>query len=187
MNAAARAARRHEARLSRGAAHPTPTPRRQRHPGAPGLQALPSAPTPADDRDEARVDGAGPDLDPSGPLTQAVAVTRCHGATTGRGCFRCGRPLPGGATARRRFCSDACRVAAFREKHGEVQAVRARAHDAVRRAVEGGRMARTACIVCGVTGRVEGHHHNGYGPSAQLDVIFMCSRCHKAAHRRLAS
>ena len=39
-----------------------------------------------------------------------------HLPERGRRCDRCGRPLPGNATARRRFCRDSCRVQANRQQ-----------------------------------------------------------------------
>jgi hypothetical protein len=38
-----------------------------------------------------------------------------------------------------------------------------------------------SCSKCGIVGKVEGHHHRGYEPPFQLDVVWLCKPCHNAA------
>lgn len=52
----------------------------------------------------------------------------------------------------------------------------------VRRAVEAGRITKTPCAVCG-SEIVQGHHYLGYAPEHELDVVWLCSRHHRDAHR----
>lgn len=60
-----------------------------------------------------------------------------------------------------------------------------RAAKAVRVAIVDGRLIRPQqCSRCGEGGRIEGHHHKGYAPEHQLDVVWLCKRCHYAAHPR---
>jgi hypothetical protein len=42
-----------------------------------------------------------------------------------------------------------------------------------------------SCQSCSGRVRLEAHHHNGY--SDPLDVIWLCRRCHNAAHRAMVS
>lgn len=37
------------------------------------------------------------------------------------------------------------------------------------------------CQECGKEKRLEGHHHKGYEPPNDIDVIFLCRSCHKIA------
>lgn len=63
------------------------------------------------------------------------------------------------------------------------QAVHARL--AVNNAIITGRLVRP--VVCSLfeplgefhDGRIEAHHHNGYGEECWLDVVWLCFRCHK--------
>ena len=100
-------------------------------------------------------------------------------------CLVCGDPMEARRSTRR-YCSVACRIESFRVRHGADHTTRDRAHKAVQKAVTSGQLERTPCAECGASGRVEGHHHNGYGEAAVLDVVFLCSKHHKAAHRKLA-
>lgn len=56
-----------------------------------------------------------------------------------------------------------------------------RAHNAVARAIKSGKMNRPAeCSRCGNSRqRIEAHHHNGYEGPAILDVVFLCTSCHR--------
>lgn len=54
----------------------------------------------------------------------------------------------------------------------------------VRHAVLSGRLTKEPCLVCGSDG-VQAHHHNGYAPEHELDVIWVCSRHHADAHGRV--
>lgn len=57
------------------------------------------------------------------------------------------------------------------------------AHSAIHRAVRDGRLTRPdRCFRCHVKCRPQGHHHNGYKKSHQLDVTWLCQSCHQAAH-----
>ena len=57
------------------------------------------------------------------------------------------------------------------------------AHEAVRRAIKKGTLTRpTSCTKCGNSKqRIEAHHHNGYEKESWLDVIFLCTSCHRTA------
>lgn len=65
-----------------------------------------------------------------------------------------------------------------RTTHPEMKA----AHQAVQVAVRNG-LPRPAACSCGSAGRLQAHHHNGYAPEHWLDVVWLCPKCHKAAHR----
>ena len=58
-----------------------------------------------------------------------------------------------------------------------------RAHEAVRRAIRKGVLVRPkACTKCGQSNmRIEAHHHKGYAKEHQLDVVFLCTSCHRAS------
>ena len=64
---------------------------------------------------------------------------------------------------------------AYRRRHPE----KAAARQAVARAVADGRLTRLPCAVCG-SEQVQGHHPDYTKP---LDVAWLCSRHHAAAHR----
>lgn len=54
---------------------------------------------------------------------------------------------------------------------------------AVQVAIRSGAMVRaTECQECGRTLHLVAHHHLGYAPEHWLDVLWLCRRCHKAAH-----
>lgn len=57
------------------------------------------------------------------------------------------------------------------------------AHEAVRRAIKKGVLTRpTSCTQCGNSKmRIEAHHHLGYAREHQLDVVFLCTSCHRAS------
>lgn len=40
------------------------------------------------------------------------------------------------------------------------------------------------CPQCGRTVRVDAHHHRGYTGEHSLDIVWLCRRCHLAAHRK---
>lgn len=50
----------------------------------------------------------------------------------------------------------------------------------VRRALLSGRLTRVDCY-CGRADS-QAHHHNGYGPGHELDVVWLCPRHHRLAH-----
>jgi len=53
----------------------------------------------------------------------------------------------------------------------------------VTQAVKTGRLARAAtCEDCGGPGPIQGHHHNGYEPEHELDVVWLCRPCHLRRH-----
>lgn len=61
-----------------------------------------------------------------------------------------------------------------------------KAHAAVKRAIVAGKLTRPEeCSACGVNpgpgtdgrSKIHGHHHNGY--ENQLDVEWLCARCHR--------
>ena len=57
------------------------------------------------------------------------------------------------------------------------------AHEAVRRAIKKGVLIRPKkCTQCGNSNmRIEAHHHLGYAREHQLDVVFLCTSCHRAS------
>lgn len=56
------------------------------------------------------------------------------------------------------------------------------AHRLVQQAIRSGEIKKTPCVNCGEV-EVIGHHHKGYNDEYQLDVIFMCHKCHARLHR----
>lgn len=57
------------------------------------------------------------------------------------------------------------------------------AQNAVHNATRNGTLSKPSeCSECGEKGRVEGHHHMGYGKERLLDVQWLCRACHIAAH-----
>ena len=67
------------------------------------------------------------------------------------------------------------------KKRFRVDPIKARAREAVGRAVRNGKMKRKPCVVCGET-KSEGHHEDYSKP---LDVIWLCRKHHKEADRKL--
>ena len=57
---------------------------------------------------------------------------------------------------------------------------RHQAHAKVRRAVVAGTLKKQPCQECG-SDKVEAHHHDYSKP---LDVVWLCSKCHHAKHRK---
>jgi hypothetical protein len=50
-------------------------------------------------------------------------------------------------------------------------------------AIRTGRLVKpTACQSCERAVWLDAHHHLGYAEEHRLDVVFLCRRCHKAAH-----
>jgi hypothetical protein len=71
----------------------------------------------------------------------------------------------------------------YRARRGESVRIQRRATDAVQRALANGTLTRPAvCSTCGTPCRPHGHHHRGYEHAHRLDVVWLCVRCHKAAH-----
>ena len=64
-----------------------------------------------------------------------------------------------------------------RAEHPDIYAAR----KAVQAAVRTGRLVKPDSCPCGAR-RVEAHHHRGYREEHQLDVVWLCSACHKRAH-----
>lgn len=54
-----------------------------------------------------------------------------------------------------------------------------KAHTAVGNAVRDGRLVKEPCLFCGSCERLEGHHRDYSKP---LDVVWLCSQCHKRLH-----
>lgn len=56
------------------------------------------------------------------------------------------------------------------------------AREAVRKALRNNVLVRPdRCGQCNAKGRVEAHHHKGYGAERRLDVQWLCKTCHTAA------
>lgn len=53
----------------------------------------------------------------------------------------------------------------------------------VRWHVRNGDLVKSPCLVCGAVD-VHAHHHNGYAPEHELDVVWLCSYHHAEAHGR---
>lgn len=50
-------------------------------------------------------------------------------------------------------------------------------------AVKSGKVIKPSeCSSCGTSGRIEGHHHEGY--DKPLSVQWLCVKCHRAEHKR---
>jgi hypothetical protein len=79
-------------------------------------------------------------------------------------------------TSRARYeASDAAR--ACRERHRHERRIREILHNAVKR----GEVVRLdRCELCETAGPVDADHYLGYAEEHALDVIWLCSRCHKA-------
>jgi hypothetical protein len=71
---------------------------------------------------------------------------------------------------------------AWKSRNRELVRERNRIGERVRLAVRAGRLIKTACP-CG-SAEVQAHHHNGYEPEHELDVIWLCIPCHRKAHDR---
>ena len=62
----------------------------------------------------------------------------------------------------------------------------ARAHGMLSYAVKTGKIIKPSkCSQCGKSGKIQGHHHNGYDKEHYLDVIWVCQPCHQLIHRFL--
>lgn len=57
-----------------------------------------------------------------------------------------------------------------------------KARDAVYCAIKSGKMIRPKkCSLCGTSRmRIEAHHHKGYEQEFMLDVVFLCTSCHRS-------
>lgn len=67
----------------------------------------------------------------------------------------------------------------YRKLHHEKMA----AYWAVKYAVKWGHLLKPeTCSRCGLHGKIQGHHHNGYSQEHRLDVIWLCRSCHLAEH-----
>lgn len=58
------------------------------------------------------------------------------------------------------------------------------ARNAVNHAIERGELRREPCVVCGIE-PTHAHHHLGYEPENRLDVLWLCTLHHGAAHRAM--
>jgi rubredoxin len=54
----------------------------------------------------------------------------------------------------------------------------------VQQALREGRLTRLPCQECGIE-PAQGHHHNGYEPGHELDLVWLCPKHHSAAHRAM--
>ncbi len=71
----------------------------------------------------------------------------------------------------------AARLRKYRSDNPE----RARANEAIKRAVKSGRINRpVTCQKCGVSGKIEGHHPDYSKP---LEVKWLCTKCHRREDR----
>ncbi len=75
---------------------------------------------------------------------------------------------------------------AWRAKNPEAAKAMRTASNRVITAIRNGTLVRPeGCSSCGVIGRIEAHHHNGYAPEHWLDVIWLCTMCHAKADQKL--
>lgn len=90
---------------------------------------------------------------------------------------QCHDEVPWEATLSKRYCSSACQRAAYKQRHPQKHA----AHQAVKMAIRRGDLETPhACEWCAdVHAVLHGHHHDY---SRQLDVMWLCPKCHKAIH-----
>lgn len=72
------------------------------------------------------------------------------------------------------------RTRRFNRKHPEQVKARMKIVTARR---NGSLVKPQSCSKCGNGGRIEGHHYLGYDEKHQLDVEWLCVRCHKDAHK----
>lgn len=58
------------------------------------------------------------------------------------------------------------------------------AHNRVNNAIRSGLIPRASVQSCAHCGNraTEYHHHNGYGPGHEFDIIPLCRSCHRIAH-----
>src|SRR5208282_6622436 len=112
-----------------------------------------------------------------------------------KACPQCGTGIPAGSHWQRKFCSDACRTAFWikenRERwlktlHRNHRQARGKhyaqslAREAVDRALRRGKMTKPdTCSRCGASGVIEGHHSDY---SKVLEVVWLCSPCHREEH-----
>lgn len=114
----------------------------------------------------------------SGELKKQVLEYIANNPERRRGWQRKYRQSEGGRRNARRA------QAKYQKKPDFIQ--KRKAHDAVRRAVEAGRLIRDdICRHCRAPTPVHGHHHKGYTKEHQLDVIWLCSSCHALEDNRL--
>lgn len=96
------------------------------------------------------------------------------------------RESPARAAAREAYQkTERGRVAAGRAKLAYIERnpSKRQAHNAVNNAVKDGRMTKPeACEECGGEGIIHGHHDDYSKP---LDVKWLCTACHSAAHKEM--
>jgi hypothetical protein len=96
------------------------------------------------------------------------------------------RETDGYAAAQERFKTKGGRnrlAIAHRAKVKAEEPAKYAAWMAVAAALRNGQLVRgDACESCGRDVRLDAHHHRGYAEGHQLDVLWLCRRCHKAAH-----
>ncbi len=71
---------------------------------------------------------------------------------------------------------------AYRDRNRERTRELVRIYSKVLYAVRTGKLTRQPCH-CGEV-RVHAHHHNGYGPGHELDVVWLCPKHHRKEHSR---
>lgn len=69
-------------------------------------------------------------------------------------------------------------ISRYREKYPE----KYKAQNAVNNAIRLGKIERRKCEVCGQS-KSQAHHHKGYDLTNWLEVRWLCSRHHVAAHK----
>ena len=100
---------------------------------------------------------------------------------------------PDGLQTQCRDCKRAAQRKDYQKKKGiyadrmrkrrEANPEKKQAHEAVRRAIRKGVLVRPdSCSQCGNNQmRIEAHHHKGYAKENRLDVVFLCTSCHRAS------
>lgn len=85
--------------------------------------------------------------------------------------------------SKRYYLENAQSIKDYQKQYREFNKEKASAHMAVHRAVSNGTLVRLPCEFCKLFD-VEAHHES-YSKEKHLDVVWLCSRCHKRVHSDL--
>lgn len=86
------------------------------------------------------------------------------------------------ANAKRYRATHPERCRAYTQIWADANRDKCAAERAAYRAVRDGKIIRpSTCQECGASGRIEGHHHNGYDRAYWLDIAWLCKPCHRKA------
>jgi hypothetical protein len=93
------------------------------------------------------------------------------------------RPRDAAARLRKWHASNPGKSTEYQRRWLAKNPEKAIAHRAMNAAIKRGVLTRSACVDCGATERVHGHHQDYSKP---LDVIWLCQPCHMRRHRKTA-